>query len=46
MNVDEIDSVKIALQILERHGYEDAAECLRDALVSEFAKAADTLHGE
>ncbi|SIE12255.1 hypothetical protein [Mycobacteroides abscessus] len=38
-------TVKAALALLEAHGHSDAAEAVKDALVSEFEKIADSLRG-
>ncbi|SLI19865.1 Uncharacterised protein [Mycobacteroides abscessus subsp. abscessus] len=43
MNVSELETVKAALALLEVHGHTDAAEAVKDALVSEFGKIADSL---
>lgn len=44
MNVSELETVKAALALLEAYGHTDAAEAVKDALVSEFGKLADSLH--
>lgn len=44
MNVNELETVKSALAALEAHGYLDAAEAVKDVLVTEFAKTAESLH--
>lgn len=43
MNVSELETVKAALALLETHGHTDAAEAVKDAIVSEFAKVADSV---
>ncbi|SIA21785.1 hypothetical protein [Mycobacteroides abscessus] len=43
MNVSELETVKAALALLEAHGHTDAAEAVKDALVSEFGKISDSL---
>lgn len=43
MNVNELENLKAALASLETHGYTAAAETVKDVLVSEFAKIADSV---
>lgn len=43
MNVDELETLKAALEILDRHKHPVAADSLRDVLVDEFSRVARTL---
>ena len=43
MDVSELETVTDALKVLEAHGYADAAEAVKDVLVSEFAKVAESV---
>lgn len=43
MDVSELETMKASLASLEAHGYTDAAEAVKDVLVSEFAKIADSV---
>ena len=46
MNVDEVQTIKAAVGVLETHGYTDAATALKIVLEAEFAKTAQSLHEE
>ena len=46
MNVDEIQTIKAAVGVLETQGYTDAATALKSVLEAEFAKTAQSLHEE
>lgn len=46
MNVDEVQTVKEAVGVLQTHGYHDAATALKNVLEAEFAKTAQSLHDE
>ncbi|SIH23469.1 Uncharacterised protein [Mycobacteroides abscessus subsp. abscessus] len=43
MDVGEIETLKSAVTLLEAHGHADAAEAVKEVLVSEFAKLADSV---